>query len=78
MLAVSGEELPSAKTAYRLVGGDLTALPNLARDLLGRAALAGLGIWALGAKPGDAVKYGLAGAASIEVFVLGYAAYHSK
>lgn len=68
--------LPSASTAYRLVRGDATAIPYLVRDMLGRAALAGIGIKLLGASWRDTAKYAIASAIGIEIFVLGYAAYH--
>ncbi len=81
IVKVSGdcdEQLPSATTAYKVVRGDMDALPYLARDLFGRAALIGLGVLVAGAGFKEALKFGIFGATSIEVFVLGYAAYHSK
>lgn len=66
--------LPSADTAYRLLRGDSSAWPNLLRDLLGRAALIGVGVKVVGGSWNDAARYGAAGALSIEAFVLSYAA----
>lgn len=66
--------LPSSVTAYRLMHGDVGAFPYLLRDLVGRAALVGIGVRLAGASWRDAAKYGVTGAASIEVFVLAYAA----
>lgn len=65
--------LPSADTAERLVAGDMKALPNLARDLIGRAALVGVGCKIAGASWTETVKYGLSGALAIEAFVMSYA-----
>lgn len=67
--------LPSADTAYRLIRGDASALPNLLRDLLGRAALIGVGVALAGGSKKEVVRYGIAGALSIEAFVLSYAGY---
>lgn len=66
--------LPSADTAYRLIRGDGSAVPNLLRDLLGRAALIGVGVAIAGGSKKEALRYGVAGALSIEAFVLTYAA----
>lgn len=66
--------LPSADTAYRLIRGDGSAVPNLLRDLLGRAALIGVGVALSGGSQKEAIRCGIAGALSIEAFVLTYAA----
>jgi hypothetical protein len=70
--------LPSACTAYALVSGDASSLPKLARDILGRAAIIGVGVRIVGAEFKDAAKYGLAGSMAIEAFVLAHAALMTK
>lgn len=64
--------LPSAKSADRLVRGDLGAVPIVAGHTLARAALVGTGIAIAGAGRKDTVRYAIAGAIAIEVFVLLY------
>jgi hypothetical protein len=66
--------IPSADTAYRLMRGDGSAVPNLIRDMVGRAALVGIGVALAGGSRDEAIRYGIAGALSIEAFVLAYAA----
>lgn len=73
-----GLVLPSASSAERLVGGDLNALPIVALHMLGRGALVGLGIACVNGLNWNTVKYGLAGSASIEAFVLAFAAYKAN
>lgn len=68
--------LPSATTAYRLVQGDLSAWPNLLRDLIGRTFLVGVGVKLAGASWKETLKYGFSGALGIEAFVLTYAAWN--
>ncbi len=74
MSAPPCDDLPSGRSAGALVRGDLAALPYVARDMIGRAALAGLGAYAFGVR-GPALVRGAVGAAvGIEVFVLAYSA----
>ena len=76
--------LPSSVTAARLVSGDLSALPYMARDLVGRAALIALGASSYRVLRGEQVELrevaplALAGSASIEVFVLAYTWYSGQ
>jgi hypothetical protein len=64
--------LPSSDSAHKLTQGDLTAVPYVVRDVLGRAILIGGGIYLLGDVKGFSriAKNALAGAAFIEMFVL--------
>lgn len=69
--------LPSGESAARLVRGELEALPLAAVHTLGRAALIGAGLAIAGLRVG-LVKYALAGALSIEVFVLLWSAWEAR
>lgn len=63
--------LPSQSSAAALVGGDVTALPMVMLHLVGRAALIGTGLAIAGERDAArAIKYSLAGATVIEVFVV--------
>lgn len=71
--------LPSGESAEQLVGGDVGALPKVVFHTVVRGALVGLGLYAAGMRRGgDLVKFGLAGAVGIEVFVLLWALYEKK
>lgn len=70
--------IPSSKTAFAVANGDTSALPLIARDLFGRSLLIGTGIALAGADLKTTLKYGLAGSAAIECFVLGYAVFQTK
>jgi hypothetical protein len=61
--------LPSADHAGRLLDGDLKALPGVAFDVVGRAALIGTGIYVAGERQ-HVMKYALGGALAIEAFVM--------
>lgn len=61
--------LPSSNTAYRFWAGDPKAVPLVFRDWIARAAIIGTGLYIAGARE-HLLKYSLAGAAAIEVFVL--------
>lgn len=65
--------LPSAGSALGVLRGEPGAIPKMILHFIGRSLIVGIGV--LVASGGDAVaafKYGLAGAASIEVFILIY------
>lgn len=68
-----GVSLPSGESASDFVEGKDGATVRLIGHLLGRAVLLGVGLAVAGARDKDLVKYSLAGAAAIELFVLGYA-----
>lgn len=68
--------LPSASSAEDLVAGKEGSLPRVVFHLVGRSALIGLGIAVAGARGKKLIVYSLAGGASIEAFVLAYAAFH--
>lgn len=73
------EGLPSGESAEQLVAGDTGALPKVVLHTVVRGALVGLGLYAAGMrKGGELVKYGLAGAVGIEVFVLLWALYEKN
>ena len=68
-----GVTLPSGESASDFVEGKPGSLIRLTGHMLGRAALVGVGLYLVGVRGKELVTYSLAGAASIEVFVLGYA-----
>lgn len=75
--------LPSSETACRIASGDPTALPLLFRDLVLRGFLVASGIavvaLATGEKsPRKIIGYGMAGAAGIEMFVIGYSCWINR
>lgn len=73
------EGLPSGESAEQLVAGDVGALPKVVLHTVVRGALVGLGLYAAGMRGGkDLVKFGLAGAVGIEVFVLLWALYEKN
>lgn len=76
--AAECETLPSATSAYRLVHGDAWAIPFLVRDWFVRGLIMALGIRIFGVPAGNALKFGLAGSASVEAAVLGYALVTKK
>jgi hypothetical protein len=58
------------------VGGDIGALPKVLLHTTVRGGLIGLGLYAAGMRGAkNLVKFGLAGAVGIEVFVLLWALY---
>lgn len=69
--------LPSGESAAAVVSGDLNAVPVAAFHTLVRAGLIGLGMYAAGLRQ-HAVKYSIAGALGIEVFVLLWAWYEKQ
>lgn len=68
-----GVSLPSGESASDFVEGKRGSAVRLVGHLLGRAVLLGAGLAVAGARDKDLVKYSLAGATAIEVFVLLYA-----
>jgi hypothetical protein len=73
------EGLPSAESAEALVGGDVGALPKVLLHTTVRGGLIGLGLYAAGMRGAkNLVKFGLAGAVGIEVFVLLWAWYEKE
>lgn len=68
--------LPSSKAAYRLVAGDISAVPAVLGTMAGRAGLLAIGMYAFGARD-RLVLNALGGALAIEAFVLGHAAYRT-
>lgn len=69
--------LPSADSACRLMGGDLSALPTAALHTAGRALIISVGIFAAGERdPKALARYSLGAALAIEAFALAWAAAH--
>jgi hypothetical protein len=65
--------LPSQSSAALLVSGDWSALPTVLLHLLGRGALIAVGAGIAGERdPKSLARYGLAGSAAIELFVLAH------
>ena len=63
--------LPSQSSAAALVAGDFSAAPMVAAHLVGRAGMIAVGMAIVGERDGvKLIKYGLAGAAVVELFVL--------
>jgi hypothetical protein len=63
--------LPSQSSAAALVAGDLSAAPMVVAHLLGRAGLIAVGMAIVGERDGvRLIKYGVAGAAVVELFVV--------
>ncbi len=65
---------PSAESASALVRSEPGSLGRVAVHFLGRAAIVGLGLHVAGCPRAELVRYSLAGAASIELFLLAWAA----
>lgn len=65
-------DLPSATAARDLVAGDLNALPRVIGWTLMRAVLIGAGV-ALAGERKHVVRYAVAGAAFVEVWILCWA-----
>jgi len=61
--------LPSANTVNDLLDGKLSALPNLARDMIVRSATVALGAYVVGQRD-HLVRVGIGGALGIEVGVV--------
>lgn len=73
------EGLPSGESAEQLVGGDVGALPKVVFHTTVRGGLVGLGLYAAGMRGArNLIKFGLAGAVGIEVFVLLWAMYEKN
>lgn len=72
--------LPSGESAEQLVAGDVSGgLPKVVLHTAVRGGLVGLGLYAAGMRGAkNLVKFGLAGAVGIEVFVLLWALYESQ
>lgn len=71
--------LPSGESAEQLVGGDWGALPKVVLHTTVRGGLVGLGLYAAGMRgASNLIKFGLAGAVGIEVFVLLWAWYERR
>jgi hypothetical protein len=62
--------LPSQSSARLLVQGEPLAIPQVLAHAAGRAVLIGLGALLFGAKPEQAVRAALGGAAVIEAMVI--------
>lgn len=69
--------LPSSEHAYSLVKGEPKAILGVAGTTLFRAALIGLGIGLMGDRK-HLVKNSIAGAVSVEAFVIGWIALKKK
>jgi len=69
--------LPSSTAALDLLSGKPGGLLGVVGSTLARACLVGVGMWVAGARK-DVVRNALAGALSIEVFVLTWIAIHRK
>lgn len=67
--------LPSSTAAAELIAGDLAALPRVVLSTIGRAALVGVGLAVAGVRGRRLAVEAMAGAAGVEVFVLGFAAW---
>lgn len=68
------DELPSGRSAGALIRGEPGALALVARDMAGRAILAGIGAAAFGLRGRELVVGSIGAAVGIEVFVLAYTA----
>jgi len=68
-----GVTLPSGESASDFIEGRPGATGRLLFHYLGRSVLVGVGLAIVGVRGGNLVKYSLAAAGAIEVFVLGYA-----
>lgn len=68
-----GVTLPSGESASDFIEGRPGSTGRLVVHYLGRSAIVGLGLFLVGVRGKDLVKYSLVGAGAIEVFVLGYA-----
>jgi hypothetical protein len=71
--AALGVTLPSGESASDFIAGRPGATGRLLFHYLGRSALVGVGLFLVGVRGTELVKYSLAAAGAIEVFVLGYA-----
>jgi hypothetical protein len=69
--------LPSSDSAARFLRGEPGSLPGVVLSTLGRAALIGGGLFLAGERK-NLIKYSLAGALMIEVFVLWYVQKEQK
>lgn len=69
--------LPSEESAEQIVRGDMSAIPQAIIHTLARAGLIGIGLALVGVREG-LIKYSLAGALSIETFVLIHTAMEVK
>lgn len=68
--------LPSSESATRLLEGDLSSLPLLARDFAGRTILTGAGLYLAGDREfWTWLRHALGCSLSIEMFVLWYRAW---
>ena len=65
--------LPSGTSAYKLMKGDIKALPTATLHWLGRSSLIGIGLYVGGLRGKVLVKNALLGGAAIELFVLAWA-----
>jgi hypothetical protein len=68
-----GVTLPSGESASDFIEGKPGSTARLLFHYLGRSALVGVGLAIVGVRGVELVKYSLAAAGAIEVFVLGYA-----
>lgn len=68
-----GVTLPSGESASDFIEGRPGSTGRLLFHYLGRSVLVGVGLAIVGVRGENLVKYSLAAAGAIEVFVLGYA-----
>jgi hypothetical protein len=68
-----GVALPSGESASDFIAGKPGATGRLIFHYLGRSAIVGAGLFLVGVRGKELVKYSLVAAGAIEVFVLGYA-----
>lgn len=73
--ATLGVTLPSGESASDFIEGKPGSTGRLLFHYLGRSVLVGVGLAVVGVRGKELVKYSLAAAGAIELFVLGYAWY---
>lgn len=70
--------LPSGSSAYKVMRGDLSSLPEAGLHMLGRSALIGLGLYIGGVRGRDLARLSLLGGGAIEVFVIVWATWQAR
>jgi hypothetical protein len=69
--------LPSAQAASQMIRGEPGGWPGVVGSTLFRAGLIALGLWAVGERK-NVFRNSLAGACSVELFVIAWAAAHQN
>lgn len=70
--------LPSQDAAIHLVSGDPMGIPESIGATLVRATLIASGMWFAGYRGKDLFRLSVYGATAVEIFVIGYTAYHAN